>query len=571
MLEQLLSIEDVLERDERYVGTTSGSSMWPLLRDRRDTIVVERPCAPLKRFDIALYRRGDRYVLHRVVDVQAGSYTMLGDNCANKEFGVPSDAVIGVLTELYRGEHHLDARDWRQRLYARVWYALYPVRHLIKRVHPRLARVRSRAVRRTVSAVHSNTVSSDADRTERSNLPRADFAQAAHYLIYLLGCALRGHVPRPIPEDENFTWPDVYRLACHNSVQGASWPAVTLVSSVPQDIRAAWERDANVTLLRQLQFEVEREQVFSDMRAAGLAYLPFKGIRLAECYPRPGMRAMADCDFLYGAVEACKAGGFCVHEGSEKTSLSALVHMMRARGYRVESVRSGNHESFHKPPCFNFEPHRRLVAPSNRFSAYYANPWKRARQNEKDSFCYTFSWEDEYVYLLVHALKHLESAGFGVRFMLDVRALLDARGSSLDWAYLHAQFEELGIVEFEGRVRKLADTALTGSLPSSVALDADLEALLLHAVSCGAYGSQNIQVEQEYRAHLERAGGDVRTARCRYLAARLFDAEALRDRYPRLARVAFLRPALHVTRWSRAFCRNPRKLLSELRCLFHLS
>ena len=60
--EGALGIEDVLAREGVYVGTTAGVSMWPLLRHRRDTVVVE-PCAGrLRVHDVPLYRRGDAYV-----------------------------------------------------------------------------------------------------------------------------------------------------------------------------------------------------------------------------------------------------------------------------------------------------------------------------------------------------------------------------------------------------------------------------------------------------------------------------------------------------------------------------
>lgn len=38
------SIEGVLARDGVWVSTTAGTSMWPMLRDCRDTVVV-RPAA----------------------------------------------------------------------------------------------------------------------------------------------------------------------------------------------------------------------------------------------------------------------------------------------------------------------------------------------------------------------------------------------------------------------------------------------------------------------------------------------------------------------------------------------
>ena len=40
----LSTIAEVLEREGVYVGVTSGVSMWPMIRDRCDTVVVRPPC-----------------------------------------------------------------------------------------------------------------------------------------------------------------------------------------------------------------------------------------------------------------------------------------------------------------------------------------------------------------------------------------------------------------------------------------------------------------------------------------------------------------------------------------------
>ena len=54
-----MSIEEGLKKNGYHASTTVGYSMYPLLRDRRDNIVV-RPCnGRLKKYDVPLYKRGD--------------------------------------------------------------------------------------------------------------------------------------------------------------------------------------------------------------------------------------------------------------------------------------------------------------------------------------------------------------------------------------------------------------------------------------------------------------------------------------------------------------------------------
>ena len=66
-----VTFEQILERDGKLVYKTRGISMLPLLRQDRDLVVIEKKNnEPLKRFDVALYKRGEKYVLHRVINVK---------------------------------------------------------------------------------------------------------------------------------------------------------------------------------------------------------------------------------------------------------------------------------------------------------------------------------------------------------------------------------------------------------------------------------------------------------------------------------------------------------------------
>ncbi len=107
-----------------------GVSMRPMLRQGRDTITVTKKIGQrCKKYDVALYRRPNgSYVLHRVVKVLKDGYVILGDNCLEKEYGIGDGEILGVLTSFTRGEKTIPVTDWRYRLYARMWYLLYPLR-----------------------------------------------------------------------------------------------------------------------------------------------------------------------------------------------------------------------------------------------------------------------------------------------------------------------------------------------------------------------------------------------------------------------------------------------------------
>lgn len=125
--------EDLLRKDGRLVYKTKGTSMEPMLRQNRDLVIIEVPSSRLRKYDVALYRRGDNYVLHRVIGVKDGYYRIRGDNTYAIE-RVPFDNVIGVLKRFNRKGKLHDVSELGYRFYARFWNAIYPLRAFRRRI-----------------------------------------------------------------------------------------------------------------------------------------------------------------------------------------------------------------------------------------------------------------------------------------------------------------------------------------------------------------------------------------------------------------------------------------------------
>lgn len=124
------NIREILDRTGKYAGLTSGTSMWPLLYDHRDNIIVLKPKGRLQKYDIALYETKDgKYIMHRVVEVHEDHYVIVGDHCITREY-IPDEMICGVLAGFYRrGKHYVDCQNGKaQKVYARIWVALFPLR-----------------------------------------------------------------------------------------------------------------------------------------------------------------------------------------------------------------------------------------------------------------------------------------------------------------------------------------------------------------------------------------------------------------------------------------------------------
>ncbi len=144
-----VTFEQILERDGKLVYKTRGISMLPLLRQDRDLVVIEKKNnEPLKRFDVALYKRGEKYVLHRVINVKDGSYEIRGDNTFVMEH-VPDDSVIGVLTEINRNGKSFRTDKPSYLRYVRFWNSIYPLRSVYHSCRKSLGRIKRKILRKS--------------------------------------------------------------------------------------------------------------------------------------------------------------------------------------------------------------------------------------------------------------------------------------------------------------------------------------------------------------------------------------------------------------------------------------
>lgn len=140
MSDERRSAEQVLAETGVWVSTTSGHSMKPMLHDRRDTVIVRRADARLRRYDVALYRAGGQLVLHRVVRVLPDGYKTRGDHCDFTET-VKESQILGVLSAFTRHGRRIDAHDRRYRAYAAVWTCLYPIRFCAYKTRKLMGRI----------------------------------------------------------------------------------------------------------------------------------------------------------------------------------------------------------------------------------------------------------------------------------------------------------------------------------------------------------------------------------------------------------------------------------------------
>lgn len=147
MAEIRTDIKTLLETEGRFVGTTAGVSMRPMIISGRDVVVIEKKTQRLKPLDVALYMRNNKdYVLHRVLEVTSSGYVIRGDNCYYDEI-VKEEDVIGVLTQYFKKEKPVMVEDKKYLRYVKRRLFWYKPRKFFVLIKLKLKKVAKRIIK----------------------------------------------------------------------------------------------------------------------------------------------------------------------------------------------------------------------------------------------------------------------------------------------------------------------------------------------------------------------------------------------------------------------------------------
>lgn len=142
MSQEAMRFEDVIARDGQLIYSFKGISMLPLLRQGRDLIVVEKlEGRRFKRGEVALFKRGSGYVLHRVIKVYSKSYDCLGDNSVYPDRNIKESDMLGVMTAYIRDGKKHSVEELPYRLYAHLVLLFNPLRVLYRRMKGKVKRL----------------------------------------------------------------------------------------------------------------------------------------------------------------------------------------------------------------------------------------------------------------------------------------------------------------------------------------------------------------------------------------------------------------------------------------------
>ena len=119
-----------LENYGVFASGTLGRSMRPLFREGKDVVIIRKSDFPPQKYDVVLYGRAGKCVLHRVFKKEGDINLIRGDNTYATE-RISDSEILGILMEFDRGKKHYTVDRFGYKFYSIIWNAIYPLRYVL--------------------------------------------------------------------------------------------------------------------------------------------------------------------------------------------------------------------------------------------------------------------------------------------------------------------------------------------------------------------------------------------------------------------------------------------------------
>ena len=369
--------------------------------------------------------------------------------------------------------------------------------------------------------------------------------QIGYQMIYVMSCALNQQKP-VLDSVKQIDMTKLYQMAKFHSVTAL---VAMALEDAGVEISKEFKEAKQKAIRKSMLLDAEFQKVSAYLEQNKIWHMPLKGRRLKNYYPKIGMREMADTDILFDAK----------FREQVKTYMKSI-------GYEAKSVGLGNHDVYMKLPIYNYEMHVSLYGEGHKkeFREYYAQVKERLLLEEGKQYCYSFSKEDFYVYMISHEYKHYSSSGMGIRALADCFVFLKAEEQNLDWNYIQQELKKLYILEFEQSIRRLSKKIFGSS--NLEELTKEERNQVETYVFSGTYGTKEQWVEKRVQ-ELEQTG-QKGVAIWIYLKQRLFpEKRVLEVICPALKRYPWLLPYVWAKRMVKAMIVRRKQIGQELKYL----
>lgn len=260
------------------------------------------------------------------------------------------------------------------------------------------------------------------------------------YLLEIVKYILNGRVGKVKLPAKDLDWDRLIQLAQAHSILNYVY---YWVEDLPQECRPNEDHiefleKANGSTLVRTAYQIEgARELFERFEQEGLYVIGIKGICTRQRYPQSDLRTMGDLDLVYQTSQ-------------HKQVKNAMLQM----DYNQVSEER-QHDCYVRKPYLMVEMHRDLMDTESSYYSYYETVWSRVHPKDGCTYIYEMSLEDEYIYNLIHLVKHFQTGGIGIRFLMDVYVYNHI--TEMNWDYLEEELKKLKLREFLSNLSDLSE------------------------------------------------------------------------------------------------------------------
>lgn len=340
-------------------------------------------------------------------------------------------------------------------------------------------------------------------------------------LVDALACAVAG---KPLTLPEEIDWLQFAKLSRRHMVAPLAYFALRqtgFLEQAPENIQKFLKSEYNLAIYLDSQSNYIRQVLSQQLEEAKIPHIFVKGADLKYNYPEPALRTMCDMDILVRAED-----------------FAALDTVTKALGGTAKPG-DGNHRNYGFANGVNIEFHPNLLHHDTPVGTGINPGWQYAKQ-DLPTCAGALTEEGFYLNTICHLANHFVAGGVGVRFVLDVWVCRHLRNPQPDRAFVEAELQRFGLLDFARNIEALAE-AWFGSRE----LTDTLEELGEYILTSGLHGTSQ-------RAMLNAVTLSPGGSRSSALMKKAFYSRAeMEDRFPWVKGKPWLLPAA----WcARAFC-----------------
>lgn len=360
-------------------------------------------------------------------------------------------------------------------------------------------------------------------------------------LLKIIKAVLNGSSYKP-ENISDIDWDLLYEFAAFHSVTEMTAYKIAELEGVPQEIKSRFADSLNISIARDTNQEYMVSLMLDAFEKNGIECMPLKGYILKHMYPAPEIRSMCDVDVLIHSSEIDK-----------------IKEIMKTIGF-VFDKESPHEFIFFAKPYVSVELHKSLVPNYNHdLYSYYGDGWCVAKRKQGFNNIYEMSFEDFYIYSIVHAAKHYLNGGTGIRQVSDIYVLLNSdKYDKMDKDYVASELKKLGLDIFNKIICDLSNVWF-----GEREHDKKTVQMAEYILMSGVYGTH--ERAKSSRVYRKSENSSYKISRLKLYIRMIFPPRiGLINRYPIIKEKKWLYPFVIVYRWFDVLI-NRRKNLSRIK------